>query len=127
MVASPTRPDWTTTRCPFGRFGSSTSSVVKGSTSVTVVADAAARLTRTSMPSTAAASSGADVLSPSASTMPAVARTPRTVGSAVVMGMTAPSTATWTVLSVETRIGSRPSAWVRETSVTAPSARGPGR
>src|SRR5690606_10930877 len=79
VVASPTRPDWTTTRCPFGRFGSSTSSVVKGSTSVTVVADAAARLTRTSIPSTAAASRGADVLSPSASTMPAVARTPRTV------------------------------------------------
>ena len=92
---------------------------------MTVSAVAAARLTSTSIPSTAAASSGADVPSPSASTMPAVARTPRTVGSAVVMGMTAPSTATWTVLSVETRIGSRPRACVRDTSVTAPSARGP--
>ena len=77
------------------------------------------------MPSTAAAPSGTETASPAARTIPAWSRTPWTDASAVVAETIPPSTATWTVLSVDTRICSRPIDWERDADVLAPSARGP--
>ena len=94
-------------------------------TSVVVSELESPRLTSTTMPSTAAPSSGADVRSCLPREMPALSSTSRTVACDVRMGSTDPSTATCTVLTVDTRTASRSSTDERDADVTAPSPRGP--
>src|SRR5450830_1175981 len=104
---------------PVTSVGSSTSVTSNGTASVTVWPPWCARVTSTTRPSTAVASSGTETWSPSSSTRPISRRPSRTVAALVTPSMTCPSTTRWIVFWVETRSTSRPSDAERDAESSA--------